>query len=180
MTTMTSPADSHEMFIKLLTKHEGIIRASIRAVIRRTEDVDEVMQAVSLVAWRRFDSVTDVEGFAKWACVIARYEILKFRRAKARDRLELDEVLVAKIIDEGAAEVSVRSQRIAHLEGCLKRLPEPRRLLVMKLYSPGCSMKTVAEQMGKSPEGLYQLLRRIRLELKRCVEIQATTEGEPT
>jgi len=177
---MTSSADSHEMFIKLLTKHEGIIRASIRAVIRRTDDVDEVMQAVSLVAWRRFDSVTDVEGFAKWACVIARYEILKFRRSKARDRLELDEVLVAKIIDEGAEELSVRSRRIAHLEGCLKRLPESRRLLVMKVYSPGCSMKAVARQMGKSPEGLYQLLLRIRLELKRCVEIQATTEGELT
>lgn len=45
---MKDDADHHEKFIELLTKYEGLIRASIRAVIRRTEDVDEVMQAVSL------------------------------------------------------------------------------------------------------------------------------------
>ena len=176
----TNSDDSHEMFIRLLTKHERVIRASIRAVIRRTEDVDEVMQAVSLVAWRRFESVTDVEGFAKWACVIARHEILKFQRTKARDRMELDEALVMTICDEGAEEVSVHSRSLTHLEGCLKRMTESQRLLVLKVYAPGCSIKAVARQMGKSPEGLYQLLRRIRLELKRCVEIQATTEGELT
>ena len=59
--------NGHEKFIELLARHEGVIRASIRAVVRRPEDVDEIMQAVSITAWRRFDSVTDVEGFAKWA-----------------------------------------------------------------------------------------------------------------
>jgi RNA polymerase sigma-70 factor, ECF subfamily len=174
---MTNSADSHEKFIELLARHEGVIRASIRAVIRRPEDVDEVMQAVSLTAWRRYDSVTDTDGFAKWACVIARYEILKFQREKARDRFELDEALIAKIVDEGADELKTRSPHMAHLEDCLKQLPEMRRLMVLQAYAPGCSMKTLAERLGKSQEGLYQLLRRIRLELKDCVEMQNAREG---
>lgn len=177
---MTKSNGNHELFIELLTKHEAVIRASIRAVLRRTEDVDDVMQAVSLVAWRRFDSVTDVTGFARWACVIARYEILKFQRAKARDRFELDAALVAKIIDEGADEIPARCQRMSYLETCLKRLPESRRALVMQSYAPGSSMKGVAEQLGKSQQGLYQLLRRIRLELKRCVEMRFARGGELT
>jgi len=171
--------NGHEKFIELLARHEGVIRASIRAVVRRPEDVDEIMQSVSLTAWRRFDSVTDVEGFAKWACVIARYEILKFQRAKARDRFELDEALMAKIVDEGAEETKTRSSRMAHLQECLNKLPELRRLLVMQVYAPGCSMKDVAERMGKSQDGLYQLLRRIRLELKTCVEVQASRTDGP-
>lgn len=165
--------DGHEKFIELLTRHEGVIRASIRAVVRQPEDVDEIMQAVSVTAWRRFDSVTDVDGFAKWACVIARYEILKFQRTKARDRFELDEALMSKIVDEGAEETNVRSSRMAHLQECLNKLPELRRMLVLQVYAPGCTMKDVAARMGKSQDGLYQLLRRIRLELKSCVEVQA-------
>ena len=88
--------DPHEAFIALLTKHEPVIRASIHAVIRRPEDVDEVMQAVSIIAWRKFDTLTEPEGFPKWACVIARYEILKFQRARATDRFQLDETLGGK------------------------------------------------------------------------------------
>lgn len=170
---MDNADESHEKFIELLARHEGVIRASVRAIVRRPEDVDEVMQAVSLTAWRRFDAVTDTEGFAKWACVIARYEILKFQRQKARDRFELDEALIAKIVDEGAEETKSRSHRMAHLQDCLSKLPEVRRGLVLQAYAPGVSMKEIAERSGKSEDGLYQLLRRIRLELKHCVEVQA-------
>jgi LysR family transcriptional activator of nhaA len=47
---MDHPQSSHEAFITLLLRHEPMVRAAIRAVVLRAEDVDEVMQAVSLVA----------------------------------------------------------------------------------------------------------------------------------
>lgn len=169
-------SDQHEKFIALLTKFEPIIRATIHAVIRRPEDVDEVMQAVSIVAWRKFDTLTEPEGFPKWACVIARYEILKFQRSKATDRFQLDEKLVEKLTEEGADEIPTRSRRIRHLEACLKQLPETRRELVMEAYEPGSTMKSIAGRFGKSVDGLYQMLRRIRLELKRCVERRTAQE----
>ncbi|MCL4177253.1 MAG: hypothetical protein KJ072_05860 [Verrucomicrobia bacterium] len=86
---------AHEAFIMLLLLHEAGIRAFIRTVVHRAEDVDEVMQAVGLVAWRKFDSLTDREGFGRWACVIARYETLRFLRTRARDRFVLDTDLAA-------------------------------------------------------------------------------------
>ena len=51
-----------ETFIELLTKHEGLIRASIRAVIRRTEDVDEV------AIWNRALSQTEVLSQTEKGC----------------------------------------------------------------------------------------------------------------
>ena len=92
---------NHEAFIMLLLRHEAGIRGFIRALVHRSEDVDEVMQAVSLVAWRKFDSLTDREGFGRWACVIARCEVLKFQRTRARDRLVPDDSLVERILEEG-------------------------------------------------------------------------------
>jgi RNA polymerase sigma-70 factor (ECF subfamily) len=174
---MLDSEHSHERFITLLTEYEGVIRASIRSVIQRPEDVAEVMQAVSLTMWRKFDSLTDSSGFAKWACVIARYEILKFKREKARDRFQLDDTLIALILDESAHEMPAHAARMQHLEACLQRLPEPRRALVLQAYAPGCSMKALAERLGKSQDGLYQLMRRIREELRQCVESQLARDG---
>ena len=163
---------SHERFVRLLTEHEGMIRASIRAVIQRSEDVAEIMQSVSVVMWRKFDSLTDSAGFAKWACVIARYEILKFKRARARDRFQFDEELISLILEEGAQEIPARAARLAHLEACLEKLPESRKALVLQAYTEGCSIKNLAAHLGRSQDGLYQLLRRIREELRYCMESQ--------
>jgi len=169
---MLVPENSHERFVRLLTEHEGIIRASIRSVIQRTEDVAEIMQSVSVVMWRKFDSLTDSTGFAKWACVIARYEILKFKRARARDRFQFDEELISLILEEGAEELPARTARLAHLEACLEKLPESRKALVLQAYAEGCTIKHLAERLGRSQDGLYQLLRRIREELRHCMEFQ--------
>ena len=168
---------NHETFIRLLLRHEPMVRAAIRAVVHRAEDVDEVMQSVSLVAWRKFDSLTDHDGFGRWACVIARYEVLKFLRSRARDRLLLDESLVEKILTESEDEDAVRRRRLSLLERCLKKLPQERRELLLHVYSPGCTTRAVAERLGKSEDSLYQLLRRLRLELKRCVEQELAGEG---
>jgi len=176
---MDDSADNHEAFLKLLLRHEPMVRAAIRAVVRRAEDVDEIMQAVSSVAWRKFDSLTDHEGFGSWACVIARYEVLKFQRGRARDRFVLDEALVEQILEEAASDGEARRERLSLLERCLEKLPEARRKLLLQVYSPGCTARAVAEQLGKSEDALYQLLRRLRLELKQCVEQSLSNEGSP-
>ena len=174
---MDESQSNHEAFIVLLLRHESMVRAAIRAVVLRSEDVDEIMQAVSLVAWRKFDSLTERNGFGRWACVIARHEVLKFRRARARDRFVLNESLVERILAEGASECEARARKLSLLEWCLEKLPPSRRELLLQVYSPGCTARAVAERLGQSEDALYQLLRRLRLELKRCVELGLAGEG---
>jgi RNA polymerase sigma-70 factor (ECF subfamily) len=167
----------HEAFIVLLLRHEPMVRAAIRAVVHRAEDVDEIMQAVSLVAWRKFDTLADRDAFGRWACVIARYEVLKFLRGRARDRFVLDEGLVERILAEGEEEIGARRRRMTLLERCLEKLPEPRRELLLQAYTPGCTTRAMARRLGRSEDALYQLLRRLRLELKQCVEQALADEG---
>jgi RNA polymerase sigma-70 factor (ECF subfamily) len=171
-------ADStHESFIRLLLRHEPSVRAVIRSVVHRAEDVDEVMQAVSLVAWRKFASLTDREGFGRWACVIARYEILKFLRSRARERFVLDPGLVERILAEGEEETEGRGRRLSLLERCLEKLPETRRELLLQVYTPGGTVRELAGRLGRSEDALYQMLRRLRLELRDCVESGMVADG---
>lgn len=162
--------DPNEGFLRLWMRHEQELRAFVHACIPQAAEVDEVMQEVSVVAWRKFPTLMDPEQFPRWACLIARYEILMARRRHARGRLVLDETLVEKLAEEGAEEMSVRHRQLDALDSCIGKLPRERREVALIAYAPQASMKQLAAQMGRTEGSLYQLLARIRQELLRCVE----------
>ena len=169
---MTDNSQSnHVLFMRLLSKHEPSVRAYVRAGVFAYQDVTEIMQEVSIVAWNKFDQLSNPEEeFGRWMCVIARYEILKFRQTKARDKIILDDSVIEKLLNEGIEGDSVRSKWIEALDRCLEKLPVQKRSLILQAYDPANSIKGLAKQLRKTPDGLYQLLRRIRVGLADCVE----------
>ncbi|MDC1406091.1 sigma-70 family RNA polymerase sigma factor [Akkermansiaceae bacterium] len=174
---MSDTDDNNELFLRLLTRHDPAIRAYVRASIPDPADVADVMQEVSVIAWKKFSTLEDPEtGFGKWASVIARYEILKFRRGKARDRLVLDSDIIELLAEEGVDEAPEREQWIKTLKYCLEKLPQSRRELLMSAYHPEASIKELADTMNKQPNALYQILSRLRLSLADCIERETAQE----
>lgn len=171
--------DSHRDFVRALARHEPAIRAFIRGAFPRPEDVDEVMQNVSLVAWEKFDQLRDVADFPKWATVIARYEILKHRRGLSRDRLVLSEELLDLIAAEAEDDHVGRENQLRSLEACLDELPAARRKLMLAAYTPGVSIRELARQAGKNENNFYQLLWRLRQVLADCIESRLPNPATP-
>jgi RNA polymerase sigma-70 factor (ECF subfamily) len=166
-----SDLDFHEPYVRALTRHERVIRAYIRSAgVSRAEDVDEIMQEVSLTAWNKFEELRNVDEFPRWACVIARFEILRFRRRHARDRLMLSEKVFELLMAEGLEESSLKEQRLDQLQRCLNKLPDASRRLVLAAYEPGSSIHELAERMGKKANAVYQQLWRLRRVLGKCVD----------
>ena len=164
------PSDPHEMFLRLWTHHEPELRAYVRACCPRAQEVDEVLQDVSIAAWRKFSTLDDHGAFGPWACLIARYELLMARRRFARDRLVLSEDIVKLLADEAADELPLRNRQLEALEECVQRLPRERRELALAAYARDTSIRKMAAQLGRTEGSLYQLLARIRKELQRCIE----------
>jgi len=161
----------HESFVRALARHERVIRAYVRgAGISRPEDVDEIVQEVSLIAWQKFDQLNDVDEFPRWACVIARYRVLEFRRNRFRDRLVLNEKVFDLLLKEALDETEEHDARLRHLEHCLEELPPASRRLVCAAYEPGASIDELARSAGKKANALYQQLWRLRQLLRKCVE----------
>lgn len=171
--------EAGESFVRLLLKNERIVRAYIRGSgISSSRDVDEIMQEVSIVAWRKFDSLKEPEMFANWACVIARYEILTWRRKYARDRLVLCEEVCDFLAEESVEEISNHERRLNYLEKCVQRLPRKSRDLILSSYSKEATIDQVAKANGKKANALYQQLWRIRRILENCVEGSMQTETD--
>lgn len=161
----------NEQFLSLYFKNEADVRAFVRNGIQDYHDLAEIMQASTIVAWNKFEELDDPEkNFGKWFCVIARYEIMRFRRDKARDRLILDEDLLEKILAEGISEYDQRKETIEYLNACIEKLTPPSRQLLEIAYDSETAIKDFAKRMNKKADTVYQSLRRIRILVAECME----------
>lgn len=166
----------YETFVTLFARHERDLRAFVRSLLYSWDDVDEVMQNTGVVLWRKFDDFDPDTNFMSWACVVARFEVLAWRRDKARDRHVFDEDLVEMIAQEAAAnEESLSAERRA-LEVCLRKLPDKLRRVVVAAYEPGVKLNEVADQLGKSATAFYKMLNRTRASLLDCITEQVALE----
>ncbi len=174
MAAMSNPEndtpDPHETFLRLWMVHEPELRAFVRSCCPNAQEVDDVMQEVSVAALRKFSTLDDHSAFGPWACLIARYELLSARRRFARDRLVLAEDIVELLAEEGAEELPLRQQQLRTLDQCIEKLPRERRELALAAYAKGTTIRELAAQLKRTEGSLYQLLARIRKELHRCME----------
>ena len=156
---------------RLWMRHEPELRAFVRSCCPRAQEVDDVMQEVSVAALRKFSTLDDHAAFGPWACLIARYELLSARRRFARDRLVLAEDVLELLADEGAQELPLRQRQLRALDRCIEKLPRERRELALAAYAKDTTIREIAGQLKRTEGSLYQLLARIRMELHRCMTL---------
>ncbi len=166
----SEPNEQQEAFLRLWTHHEPGLRAFVGSCSFNVGEVDEVVQDVSIAAWRKFHTLKDPKGFAPWVFTIAKYELLMTRRKHARNRLVLSDKVVELLAKEGAEEVPLRHQQLDALDECIEKLPAERRQLALEAYRKENSIRDMAKQQGKTEGSLYQLLSRIRKQLFDCME----------
>ena len=173
------PGAAYESFVVLFARHQPLLRAFVRPMVFTWDDMEEVMQQTSVVLWRKYGDFEEGTDFLAWACTIARYEVLKFRRTRARDRHIFGEELLAMLADEGAAELAQRERERKALELCVEGLRPEHRELIRRCYGRGTTIKEAAKSLGRSATGLYKALDRIRVLLLGCIEKRLAQEAAP-
>ena len=173
--------EQHRRFLRSFTANEPAVRAYVRRLVPTRADADDVMQDIAVVLWEKFGEFRDDGNFRTWAFGVARYEVLAWRRDKARDRLVFDEDVVAKLADETVDENEehrLTTQRGA-LEFCLEKVDPEQRDLLMNAYDSDNRIQDVAANSGRSVAGFYQWLHRMRRQLMHCVrrQLQGEVEG---
>ena len=167
--------DKTALFVPLFTASERRLRAFIYGMVPGQEDVDEIMQEVSVVLWKKFDQYEPGTEFIRWAYVVARYEVLMYRRKKARDRLCFSEKLLELLAEEYEEHRTVLDDERQALDYCLGKLTEGERELLMTVYAKDMRINQIAEATGRTATSLYKRLNRLRKRLLDCVSIQMKT-----
>ena len=160
-----------QAYVKLMTEHQGNLRALIVSLMPGSPDVGDVLQETNAVLWQKRDRFEHGTNFLAWAFKIARYEVMHQRDRKRRDqRLVFSEKLVDVLTEMEPLEES-DEEVMSALDGCLAKLTEEQRQLVEARYTPGRSLEQQAQQTGSSPGSLRVALHRIRAGLKQCIEL---------
>jgi RNA polymerase sigma-70 factor (ECF subfamily) len=170
---MTEPSSGNatpnatELVQLLFVRHEGAIRAFVRALQPSLSDADDVMQETFLTVSRKAAAFEPGTNFIAWACGIARLKVLESFRQQKRATVLSEAAIIALTEDAPAPEVAVR--REAALARCLEKVTPKARDLLWRRYSSRQSSEEMAIALSMTPTAVRLALFKARAFLRDCI-----------
>jgi RNA polymerase sigma-70 factor, ECF subfamily len=171
-----SPAQN-PAFVRHLTGCQSALYAFITTLLGGAEGAGDVLQETNVVLWNKAGDYDPQRPFLPWAYTFARFQVMAWRKKQSRDRLVLDDELVAAIASELEERSPKAEAQLEALEACLSGLPEEQRRLVDSRYSEGEAVQDIASRMGRPENVISAHLYRIRRALMQCVRLKMEKEA---
>jgi RNA polymerase sigma-70 factor, ECF subfamily len=152
----------------------------IHSLAQDLNDADDLFQQTALVLWQKFDQFDRRRSFFSWACGIARLEVINFLRSRARRRLYFSDDLNLLLIEahEQLDDEEIARRRDA-LAACVAKLRQRDQDLLMECYRESSGVNEAAGRRGRSPQSVFNSLRRIRRALYACIARTLSEDSRP-
>jgi RNA polymerase sigma-70 factor (ECF subfamily) len=159
-----TPAEQVQM---LFVRHEGAIRAFVRALQPSLMDADDVLQETFLTVSRKASSFEPGTNFIAWACGIARLKVLESYRQQKRANGLSEAALIA--LAEQAPAPEITALREEALSRCIEKLAPKSRDLLWRRYSNRQDSEEMAAALGMTSTAVRVALSKARAFLRDCV-----------
>ena len=167
----------HEEFVGLLVTHQQSLYSYIRTLVTQHADAEDVLQQVSIVLWRKFESFEAGSDFLAWACRVAHFEVLNFRKSQRNDAVSFSSEFLESLAAEWSSRSDLLAEERAAIEECVAGLKPADRKLITLCYDGSHTTVEVAAEVNRSAESVYVSLSRIRRNLLACVRRVLRREG---
>jgi RNA polymerase sigma-70 factor (ECF subfamily) len=167
-----------EELARLWVRAQPVVSAYVAANVADAHHADDLVQEVAQVVAQRFAEYDAARPFTPWVLGIARNRVLKYYRARSRDRLVLSEAALERLADSIAkTDVNAEDRREA-LRVCLDGVKGKQRQLIESRYREGHAVADIATRMGTSASSVSVMLFRARRALLECIQARlAAGEG---
>ena len=164
-------SDSEE-FVRLLTEAQGPVYGYLLTLIPDRSRARDLLQETNITLWKKAATFEEGTNFNAWACKIAYFHVLSFRRKMAREKLVFDDDILDYLAERNDDRLiqDFTKDRNAALKACMQKLSDKQRKLVEERYKPGASVQRIAADQGRTVGAISQTLYRIRLNLMQCIE----------
>jgi RNA polymerase sigma-70 factor, ECF subfamily len=167
----TSVTDSDRgEFVRLLVTHESYVRAYILSLLPHWAEAEEVFQETCVRLYQQIDEWDPSKSFRAWACTLAYYQVLTYRKTVQRDRSRFSQSFLDAVVRQFTDESFSDDMRADALRSCLDKLRADHRQILDLTYRDELSVEQVARQSHRTIEGTYKTLMRVRKLLRSCVE----------
>ena len=164
-------SDSEE-FVRLLTEAQGPVYGYLLTLIPDRSRARDLLQETNITLWKKAATFEEGTNFNAWACKIAYFHVLSFRRKMAREKLVFDDDILDYLAERNDDRLiqDFTKERNAALKACMQKLSDKQRKLVEERYKPGASVQRIAADQGRTVGAISQTLYRIRHNLMQCIE----------
>ena len=164
-------SDSEE-FVRLLTEAQGPVYGYLMTLIPDRSRARDLLQETNITLWKTAATFEEGTNFNAWACKIAYFHVLSFRRKMAREKLVFDDDILDYLAERNDDRLiqDFTKDRNAALKACMQKLSDKQRKLVEERYKPGASVQRIAADQGRTVGAISQTLYRIRHNLMQCIE----------
>jgi RNA polymerase sigma-70 factor, ECF subfamily len=161
-------------FTDLLTAQQSSLFAFIYALVHNLRDTEDIYQDVALTLWQKFSEFKTGTNFAAWAQTITRFKVRDFFRRQRRGHVHFNDRLIIELAETLAVTNVTHGTEMEQayhraLLDCMSRLNATDQQLVAMSYTRSCTLKEVAEQIGRSLQSVCNSLKRIRGTLFTCI-----------
>lgn len=153
------------------------VRAYLASFVPDGSLLDDCVQEVALVVWRKGPLDDDDEAFLRYSLACARRIGMAARRRFHGDRLKVLAPDVAESLADAVAAVAPPqepTERVEALRNCIGKLSEDQQELIRLRYGDdsASALSREAKRTGRNLLTLYKRLERLRTLLRDCVNRQ--------
>lgn len=164
-------SNRYEQFLRLYSVTQKRIFVYILSLVPARQDAEDLLQQTMMEMWKLFDRFEQGTNFTGWGMAIARYQVLKFRekRQKEKGLLFLSDEAFDVVLRESSRRQDESGDHLTALEGCLGKLKAREQQLLRLRYEDGLTYHQIAEKMGRSVTLVYKVMTTIHTALQRCI-----------
>ncbi len=166
----TPPIDPKEGLMTQILAAQKPLYSYIRSLVSSVACVDDILQEVNLVLWRRGHEYDGRSPFLAWACHVAYIQVLAhYQKLRREKNFYYDESVMADLAEYVSVEVEQIDARLEALRACLAKLSPSQRQMILSRYESGGSVQSVAGDVARPAGSVRVALHRIRQLLADCI-----------
>jgi RNA polymerase sigma-70 factor (ECF subfamily) len=168
--------DRSSELVQLMMKYQRKLFGYILTLVPSRSDAEDILQEASLTICEKFADFETGTNFYSWACQIAYWKVRAARKKFATSKVIFNEEVLEAVSQtrlEMEDELDIRHNALSR---CLHKLNERDRRMVLVRYESGHNVKAAAQACGRTIQGAYKALNRIRKTLHDCVSLEVSTE----
>ena len=172
----SASTDRSSELVQLMMTYQRRIFAYIHTLVPSRSDAEDILQETSLTICEKFKDFEIGTNFYSWACQIAYWKVRAARKKFATSKVVFNQEVLDVISQTRGEMVEELDHRHGALARCLEKLNDRDRRMVLTRYESGKNVTAAAQACGRTVQGAYKALTRIRKALFDCVSFEVSTE----
>lgn len=149
---------------------EPVLKSFLRAVTPDASLTDDLLQNTAITAFSKFEQFDQSKSFKAWTVGIARFEVLRSKRAYARSKVFYDSEVFENLCSTFEQKLEEFDDRADALRTCMEKLNTTQRELLAMRYEKNMNYQSIAETVNRAEGAIRTHICRLRNDLKSCIQ----------